>query len=180
MTRSHRSFIDYNKQYGTYQEKRLAIAMDYARKIAAAETEGDEYKKKALEQERKESLSALDFSELKDSIDWEVVFGNLSKVSKQELQKVKLQLKQFKQSPEYKNMTVEQQKIVNEAISSIQENIIEQGGILGDLPEQLKELASAQNELERLRRRNTTMHWLMVQRWKLKLHAKRKLRLLRM
>lgn len=142
------SLIDYNKQYGTYQEKRLAIAMDYARKIAAAETEGDEYKKKALEQERKESLSALDFSELKDSIDWEVVFGNLSKVSKQELQKVKLQLKQFKQSPEYKNMTVEQQKIVNEAISSIQENIIEQGGILGDLPEQLKELASAQNELE--------------------------------
>ena len=142
------SFIDYNKQYGTYQEKRLAIAMDYARKIAAAETEGDEYKKKALEQERKESLSALDFSELKDSIDWEVVFGNLSKVSKQELQKVKLQLKQFKQSPEYKNMTVEQQKIVNEAISSIQENIIEQGGILGDLPEQLKELASAQKELE--------------------------------
>lgn len=142
------SFIDYNKQYGTYQEKRLAIAMDYARKIAAAETEGDEYKKKAIEQERKESLSALDFSELKDSIDWEVVFGNLSKVSKQELQKVKLQLKQFKQSPEYKNMTVEQQKIVNEAISSIQENIIEQGGILGDLPEQLKELASAQNELE--------------------------------
>lgn len=142
------SFIDYNKQYGTYQEKRLAIAMDYARKIAAAETEGDEYKKKALEQERKESLSALDFSELKDSIDWEVVFGNLSKVSKQELQKVKQQLKQFKQSPEYKNMTVEQQKIVNEAISSIQENIIEQGGILGDLPEQLKELASAQKELE--------------------------------
>ena len=142
------SLIDYNKQYGTYQEKRLAIAMDYARKIAAAETEGDEYKKKALEQERKESLSALDFSELKDSIDWEVVFGNLSKVSKQELQKVKLQLKQFKQSPEYKNMTVEQQKIVNEAISSIQENIIEQGGILGDLPEQLKELASAQKELE--------------------------------
>ena len=142
------SFIDYNKQYGTYQEKRLAIAMDYARKIAAAETEGDEYKKKALEQERKESLSALDFSELKDSIDWEVVFGNLSKVSKKELQKVKLQLKQFKQSPEYKNMTVEQQKIVNEAISSIQENIIEHGGILGDLPEQLKELASAQKELE--------------------------------
>lgn len=142
------SLIDYNKQYGTYQEKRLAIAMDYARKIAAAETEGDEYKKKALEQERKESLSALDFSELKDSIDWEAVFGNLSKVSKKELQKVKLQLKQFKQSPEYKNMTVEQQKIVNEAISSIQENIIEHGGILGDLPEQLKELASAQKELE--------------------------------
>lgn len=142
------SLIDYNKQYGTYQEKRLAIAMDYARKIAAAEKEGDEYKKKALEQERKESLSALDFSELKDSIDWEVVFGNLSKVSKKELQKVKLQLKQFKQSPEYKNMTVEQQKIVNEAISSIQENIIEHGGILGDLPEQLKELASAQKELE--------------------------------
>ena len=141
------SFIDYNKQYGTYQEKRLAIAMDYARKIAAAETEGDEYKKKGLEQERKESLSALDFSELKDSIDWEVVFGDLDKVAKESLEKVKRRLKQFKNSEEYKNMDIDQKKVIDEAINNIQNTLIDKGGLLADLPNQLKELAISQTEL---------------------------------
>ena len=141
------SFIDYNKQYGTYQEKRLAIAMDYARKIAAAETEGDEYKKKALEQERKETLSALDFSELKDSIDWEVVFGDLDKVAKESLEKVKRRLKQFKNSEEYKNMDIDQKKVIDEAINNIQNTLIDKGGLLADLPNQLKELAISQTEL---------------------------------
>lgn len=141
------SFIDYNKQYGTYQEKRLAIAMDYARKIAAAETEGDEYKKKALEQERKESLSELDFSELKDSIDWEVVFGDLDKVAKESLEKVKRRLKQFKNSEEYKNMDIDQKKVIDEAINNIQNTLIDKGGLLADLPGQLKELAISQTEL---------------------------------
>lgn len=141
------SYIDYNKQYGTYQEKRLAIAMDYARKIAAAETEGDEYKKKALEQERKESLSALDFSELKDSIDWEVVFGDLDKVAKESLEKVKRRLKQFKNSEEYKNMDIDQKKVIDEAINNIQNTLIDKGGLLADLPNQLKELAISQTEL---------------------------------
>ena len=141
------SLIDYNKQYGTYQEKRLAIAMDYARKIAAAETEGDEYKKKALEQERKESLSALNFSELKDSIDWEVVFGDLDKVAKESLEKVKRRLKQFKNSEEYKNMDIDQKKVIDEAINNIQNTLIDKGGLLADLPNQLKELAISQTEL---------------------------------
>lgn len=141
------SLIDYNKQYGTYQEKRLAIAMDYARKIAAAEKEGDEYKKKALEQERKESLSALDFSELKDSIDWEVVFGDLDKVAKESLEKVKRRLKQFKNSEEYKNMDIDQKKVIDEAINNIQNTLIDKGGLLADLPNQLKELAISQTEL---------------------------------
>lgn len=141
------SLIDYNKQYGTYQEKRLAIAMDYARKIAAAEKEGDEYKKKALEQERKESLSALDFNELKDSIDWEVVFGDLDKVAKESLEKVKRRLKQFKNSEEYKNMDIDQKKVIDEAINNIQNTLIDKGGLLADLPNQLKELAISQTEL---------------------------------
>ena len=50
------SLIDYNKQYGTYQEKRLAIAMDYARKIAAAQTEGEA---DVLTRERDDKLASL-------------------------------------------------------------------------------------------------------------------------
>lgn len=143
------SFIDYNKRYGTYQEKRLAIAMDYAQKIAKAEKEGDEYKKKALELEGKEALSALDFSKLKDSINWEVVFGDMDKVSKDALKKVQLRLKTFKNSEEYKSMAVDQKKVVDEALNNIQTVLIDRGGLLGDLPGQLRELAEAQEELSR-------------------------------
>lgn len=137
--------LEYLAEYGTYEDKRLAIARQYAIKIAEADTKGQRL---MLEKERDNAISGINFDELKDSMDWEVIFGNLSKVSKEELQKIKQQLKQFKQSPEYKNMTVDQQKIVNEAINSIQENIIDKGGILGDLPEQLQDLAAAQNELK--------------------------------
>lgn len=39
--KNRQAWIDYNKEYGTYQDKRLAITQDYSLKIARAETEGE-------------------------------------------------------------------------------------------------------------------------------------------
>lgn len=86
------SLIDYNKQYGTYQEKRLAIAMDYARKIAAAETEGEA---DVLTRERDDKLSSLDFEEMKKGIDWDKIFGDLERVSTDTLESLREKLKQY-------------------------------------------------------------------------------------
>ena len=66
-----------------------------------------------------------------------MIFGDLSKVSKKELDKVRAQLKLFRESDEYKNMAVEQKKVVDEALDGIQSAIIDKGGLLGDLPDQL-------------------------------------------
>lgn len=138
--------IEYNKQYGTWQEKREAVALEYTKKIALAQTEAE---KKLLKEKGKEAVAAVDFEEFKESINWELIFGNLDKVAKQELQKLRAQLEQFRQSPEYKNMAIDERKVLDEALNEIQQNIIEKGGLLGNLPEQLQILAEAQNELEK-------------------------------
>ena len=86
------SLIDYNKEYGTYQEKRLAIAMDYARKIAAAETEGDA---NTLVRERDDKLANLDFEEMKKGMDWDKIFGDLERVSTDTLESLREKLKEY-------------------------------------------------------------------------------------
>lgn len=86
------SLIDYNKQYGTYQEKRLAIAMDYARKIAAAETEGEA---DVLPRERDDKLASLDFEEMKKGVDWDKIFGDLDRVSTDTLESLRKKLKEY-------------------------------------------------------------------------------------
>lgn len=138
--------IEYNKQYGTWQEKREAVALEYTKKIALAQTEAE---KKLLKEKGKEAVAAVDFEEFKESINWELIFGNLDKVAKQELQKLRTQLEKFRQSPEYKNMAIDERKVLDEALNEIQQNIIEKGGLLGNLPEQLQILADAQIELEK-------------------------------
>lgn len=92
--KSSQALIDYYKEYGTYQEKRLAIAQDYARKIAAAETEGEQM---SLTEERDKAIQSVDYEELKKSVDWEKVFGDLDKVSSDTLETLRVKLKDYLQ-----------------------------------------------------------------------------------
>lgn len=134
----------YLKSYGTFMQKRDAIIAEYTRKISEAATQGD---KGILQKEMDKALSSLDLEKLKQGINWELIFGDLDKVSKESLNKVKQQLRDFKNSEEYKNMAVDQKKVIDEALSNIQSTLIDKGGLLADLPEQLSELAKAQEEL---------------------------------
>lgn len=45
-------------------------------------------------------------------------------------------------------MAVDQKKVIDEALNNIQSTIIDKGGLLGDLPEQLDALRIAQDELK--------------------------------
>lgn len=134
----------YLKNYGTFLQKKQAITDEYTRKISEATTQGD---KDILQKEMEKALSSLDLEKLKQGINWELVFGDLDKVSKESLNKVKQQLRDFKNSEEYKNMAVDQKKVIDEALNNIQSTLIDKGGLLADLPEQLSELAKAQEEL---------------------------------
>lgn len=134
----------YLKNYGTFMQKRQTITDEYTRKISEAATQGD---KDILQKEMDKALSSLDLEKLKQGINWELIFGDLDKVSKESLNKVKQQLRDFKNSDEYKNMAVDQKKVIDEALSNIQSTLIDKGGLLADLPEQLSELAKAQEEL---------------------------------
>lgn len=141
-----KSWIEYNKEYGTYQQKRAAIMKEYTLKSSQKGLNEDD--KKLLAKQRDEALSALDFTELKNVINWDVVFGNLDRVTKQELQKVKKQIIAFRNSPEFKkNATPEQIKVIEEAIGKIDEEVINKGGLFGNLTESIREYSQAVGEL---------------------------------
>lgn len=140
------SWIDYNKEYGTYQQKRLAIMREYTLKSSKESLNGND--KRILSRQRDEALSELDFNELKDTINWDVVFGNLDKVAKKELQKVKRQIVSFRNSPEFKkSATPEQMQVIEEAIGKIDSEVIEKGGLFGNLTESIREYSEAVDEL---------------------------------
>lgn len=141
-----KSWIEYNKEYGTYQQKRTAIMKEYALKSSQKGLSEDD--KKLLAKQRDEALSALDFTELKNVINWDVVFGNLERVTKQELQKVKKQIVSFRNSPEFKkNATPEQIKVIEEALGKIDEEVINKGGLFGNLTESIRDYSEAVGEL---------------------------------
>lgn len=136
----------YLRNYGTFREQQQAITEEYSKKIAEAGG-ADTWQGKLLQKEMEQAYSDIDLKKLKQGINWELVFGDLDKVSKESLKRVKQQLKDFKNSEEYKNMAVDQKKVIDEALNNIQTTLIDKGGLLADLPEQLNELAKAQEEL---------------------------------
>ena len=110
----------YLKEYGTFQQKKEAITKEYADKIAKATTEGD---KKILQKEMEEAIQGIDMSELKKSMDWEKVFGNLDKVSTNTLKRLKTDLKDFIATQ--KDLSPENLKELVDAIERIDDKVSE-------------------------------------------------------
>ena len=90
--KNSQAWIDYNKEYGTYQDKRLAITQDYALRMARAETEGE---KELLKKRRNNDLKELDFGEFKKTVNLADVFGNLDEQSTEALSALRDKLKEY-------------------------------------------------------------------------------------
>jgi hypothetical protein len=142
------------EDYKDYSQKIEDIERNLQKDLADIESQrgqlGEEAANRLIEQRKKkasEDIASIEFEQFKQEINWELIFGDLDRVSKKSLEQVKQQLKELKNSNEYKNMAVDQKKVVNEALNNIQSTIIDKGGLLGNLPEQLDELRVAQEKL---------------------------------
>ena len=123
------SLNDYLKEYGSMQEKRLTIAKDYDDKIAKAQTEGDRL---SLVAQKTRALADFDTENEKSNLNWEDVFGNLDSFTKDQLDRIKQQLKEMLSSGDldidgYKEVVGQIDK-VNDAILSAEDK---QRGFLG-------------------------------------------------
>lgn len=135
---------DYLAKYGTFQQKRQAVTDKYNALIAKAENEGSVL---ALKKQMEEALSDIDTEAMKMDINWEAIFGDLGMYTKKQLQALRGQLDKYRKSDEYAKATVENKKVVDEALSQISETIADKGGIFGNIAEALQELADAETEL---------------------------------
>lgn len=131
---------EYIIKYGTFQQKKEAIARKYNKAIEESATAGEAA---SLQKEFEEALSNLNLDKLKNTINWQVIFGDLSKITKDQLTKVKAQLNEFKKSSEFKNATPDQIKVIEEAVDNINNALIDKSGFFGGLGDSLTEYEQA-------------------------------------
>ncbi len=137
---------EYIIKYGTFQQKKEAITRKYADAINKAANAGEAA---SLQKEFEEALANLDLRKLKEEINWEMIFGNISKATKEQLTKIKMQLQEFKKSPEFRNATPEQIQVIETAINSINDTLVDKGGFFGGMADSMKELADATEQLKK-------------------------------
>lgn len=138
------SWIDYNKEYGTYREKRLAIARDYVSKLAGVKTGGE---RAALKKEMERQLEELDFDQFKGSIDFSKVFGSLDSLSTESLERLRDKLGKFIQEAG-KKLSPENMKELSDAFIRIDFKISERDPFR-ELKESVAKYKSAIGALEK-------------------------------
>lgn len=108
----------YLAQYGSMEERRLAITQQYEEKIRTAKTEGE---KKTLRKQMESALNDLDFEKMKLlDINWEVIFNGLDKVSKKHLELLRDQLQEYLQEGIKRGaIDPKNAKVISEQISKV-------------------------------------------------------------
>lgn len=82
----------YLKEYGTFQQKKESITKEYTDKIAKASTEGE---KASLKKESENKIKEVNFEELKSSINFADIFGNLDSQSTEAITRMRDKLKEI-------------------------------------------------------------------------------------
>ena len=108
------------EEYGNYQQQKLALAQEYAEKIAAAQTEGE---RRSLEQERDNRMSAIETQRLKSEIDWSVAFGEFGGMFADVIRPVLEQARQYMQTDEFKNADHDSQRTLIDAVQQMEESL---------------------------------------------------------
>ena len=110
---------DYLKEYGTFNQQKLAIAEEYAEKIKKATSEGERQK---LLAERNSAQSKVDVDAIKQSIDWGSAFGEFGAIFKSELNPLLDKLRKITDSKEFKSSSIQDQSIVFDLIHRLEQS----------------------------------------------------------
>lgn len=118
---ARQSMLDYLKEYGTYQQKKLAIAQEYAEKIRKAQEEGNYAEVLRLSRQQKEETAAAEIASLKADIDWDGLFGNFGGLLEEQLRPTLEKLRKYAASDEYKNASAEDKQVISGLIAKLED-----------------------------------------------------------
>lgn len=118
---ARQSMLDYLKEYGTYQQKKLAIALEYAEKIRKAQEAGNYGEVLRLGRKQKEETAAAEIASLKEDIDWDGLFGNFGGLLEEQLRPTLAKLRKYAASDEYKNAGAEDKQVISELIAKLED-----------------------------------------------------------
>lgn len=128
LAKEAQSMYDYLKTYGTFQEQKLAIAADYAKRISEVENSTDsdsskQWKIKSLKEEQKKETDSVEASAIMQKIDWYQVFGNVGGIMKDALVPLLADLDKFVGTEKFQNLGADQQKSIVDAMQNIRNSI---------------------------------------------------------
>lgn len=128
LAKEAQSMYDYLKTYGTFQEQKLAIAADYAKRISEVENSTDsdsskQWKIKSLKEEQKKEMDSVEASAIMQKIDWYQVFGNVGGIMKDALVPLLADLDKFVGTDKFQNLGADQQKSIVDAMQNIRNSI---------------------------------------------------------
>ena len=147
----------YLKEYGSFEEKKLAITKEYEEKMQNAKSVGE---KATLQMQRDKEIEKAKEDNINTSIDWNGIFSDLQGHTKDYLQGLRDQLQDLLSSG---NLPIDQMQVVSEKINAIDEELGKQQGIWNFIGEKtrehnrrLKEAADAQERLNVARNQEAT------------------------
>lgn len=133
---------DYLKEYGTFQQQKLAIAEEYAEKIRNAQSEGERL---SLERQKDSAVHQVDMSALSQKIDWGAAFGDLTGLLGEQMKDLLRELKIYVKTDKFKESDETDKKTVYDAIEMIEGMLPGGDGTLNfkQLQEQMVQLGNA-------------------------------------
>lgn len=133
-----KAWNEYLVEYGNFQQKKVAINAEYNQKIVEATTKGE---KESLKKERDSKLKEVTFDELKKSINFADIFGDLDTQSTETLTKMRDKLKEIIDKSA-KDLKPTDLKALQEAFSNIDLKIVERNPF-GELKQGIEGYKSA-------------------------------------
>lgn len=118
-----KDMLDFMKQYGSLEQQRYAILKEYTDKIDLAREKGDTFGAASAEMEMNDQLKKLNFSDFKDSINWDIVFQDMNRLSIPYLEDLRKKMKELLGSG---TLEIDDMKTVSDQIYKIDDAISEQ------------------------------------------------------
>lgn len=118
-----KDMLDFMKQYGSLEQQRYAILKEYTDKIDLAREKGDTFGAASAEMEINDQLKKLNFTDFKDSINWDVVFQDMNRLSIPYLEDLRKKMKELLGSG---TLEIDDMKTVSDQIYKIDDAISQQ------------------------------------------------------
>lgn len=109
---------EFLKEYGSFEQQRLATTEEYADKIAKATTEGERL---SLRKERERKLASLIYENIAAGIDWHALFSGVGSISKEMMKPMFDQLMAYTKTDEYRQADAQTQQQVAGLIQELRQ-----------------------------------------------------------
>lgn len=118
------SMRDYLKEYGTFQQQKLAITQEYAEKIAEAEGAGNRGEVLRLKAERDSQVAQANAKSLAMDIDWNQTFSGLGNVLEEIAKDTLDKVNQYMETADFKGLAAD----AKQAYQELKKQLIDAGG----------------------------------------------------